>query len=177
MSRGFLADWTSSRSFGLCSIFRCMWLEFSRCSACAAVGRLLRSDSKPVSRGGRPNSSRKELPTLPSARAIDRWSSGMNVNGSGMALEYFSVRAGHLAQGVDQHLRLQPAQRIVGEMRRPLALIGPRDGGELIGFRVQDQTVDVFQVVMGRDQLSLQTARAARDSAADCRDACRPARG
>ena len=28
---------------------------------------------------------------LPSARAIDRWSSGMKVNGSGIALEYFSV--------------------------------------------------------------------------------------
>ena len=68
-----------------------MWLEFSRCSRCAAVGRLLRSDSRPVSRGGRPNISRNALLMLPSASAIARWSSGRNVNGSGMGLEYSSV--------------------------------------------------------------------------------------
>ena len=41
--------------------------------------RLLRSDSKPVSRGGRPNISRNELVMLPSARAIERCSGGMIV--------------------------------------------------------------------------------------------------
>jgi len=44
---------------------------------------------QPVSRAGRLNISRNELVMLPSARAIDRCSSGMNVNGSGMGLEYF----------------------------------------------------------------------------------------
>ena len=46
--------------------------EFSRCSRWAAVKLLLRSDSSPVSRGGRPNSSRKELVMLPSGRLIER---------------------------------------------------------------------------------------------------------
>jgi hypothetical protein len=68
-----------------------MWLEFNRCSAWEAVRRLLRSASRPVSREGRPNCSRNELVILPSGRLMERWSSGMKVNGSGMALEYFSV--------------------------------------------------------------------------------------
>src|ERR1039458_6762472 len=68
-----------------------MWLEFSRCSRCPEVGRLLRSDSSPESRGGRPNSSRNALPMLPSGSAIERWPSGRNVNGSGIGLEYSSV--------------------------------------------------------------------------------------
>ena len=34
--------------------------------------RLLRSDSNPVSRAGRPNRSRKELPMLPSGRLMAR---------------------------------------------------------------------------------------------------------
>jgi hypothetical protein len=40
---------------------------------------LLRSDSRPVSRGGRPNISRNELVMLPSGSAIERSFSGMNV--------------------------------------------------------------------------------------------------
>ena len=64
-----------------------MWLEFSRCSRWSAVGRLLRSDSRPVSRGGRPNISRKELLMLPSGSAIERMLSGNEGEGSGMALE------------------------------------------------------------------------------------------
>ncbi len=56
----------------LCSIFCRMWLELSSHSFCAAVMRLLRSDSRPVSRGGRPNISRNELVMLPSGSAIER---------------------------------------------------------------------------------------------------------
>jgi hypothetical protein len=51
--------------------------EFKRCNRWAAVKLLLRSDSSPVSRGGRPNISRKALVILPSARLIERCSSGM----------------------------------------------------------------------------------------------------
>jgi len=47
---------------------------------------LLRSDSRPVSRGGRPNISRNELVMLPSGSAIECLFSGMNVNGSGIGL-------------------------------------------------------------------------------------------
>ena len=56
-----------------------MWLELSRCSRCPAVIRLLRSDSIPLSRGGRPNSSRKLLVMLPSGKAIAGRVTGMNV--------------------------------------------------------------------------------------------------
>ena len=107
-----------------------MWLEFSRCSRWAAVGRLLRSDSRPVSRGGRPNISRNELVMLPSGSAIERWSSGMNVNGSGMALVVFLRRAGDLVQRVDQHLRVQPAQRIEREIGRGLRVVSLRECDE-----------------------------------------------
>ena len=149
-----------SAAAGPCSILRWMWLEFSRCSRWAAVGRLLRSDSRPVSRGGRPNISRNELVMLPSASAIDRWSSGMNVNGSGIGLEYFSVVPGDLAEGVDQHLGLQPAQRIVREIGlRPPGSSVLRNRGKLVGLRVQDQPVDVLEVVAGRDQFLLQVGQ------------------
>ncbi len=104
-----------------------MWLEFSRCSRCAAVGRLFRSDSSPVSRGGRPNISRKELVMLPSGSAIERWSSGNEGerlrNGAGILLG----RAGDLADGVDQHLRIETAQRIEGEIGRGLGAAGCRE--------------------------------------------------
>ena len=63
----------------LASIFRCIRLELSRVNFCAAVMRLLRSDSNPVSRGGRPNISRKELVMLPSGSAMERRLSGMKV--------------------------------------------------------------------------------------------------
>src|ERR1039457_1730254 len=54
------------------SIFFCIRLELSSVNFCAAVMRLLRSDSKPVSRGGRPNISRNELVMLPSGKAMEQ---------------------------------------------------------------------------------------------------------
>ena len=59
---------------------------------------------------------------LPSGSAIERWFSGMNVNGSGIGAGVFLRRAGDLVQRVDQHLGLQPAQRIVREIG-----LAPRD--------------------------------------------------
>ena len=68
-----------------------MWLELSRCSHCPGITLLIRSFSIPVARADRPNSARNGLVMLPSAIAIDGLSFGMYVNGSGIALEYFSV--------------------------------------------------------------------------------------
>ena len=53
---------------------------------CEAVVLRLRSDSNPVSRGGRPYNSKNELVMLPSARPMARTFSGMKVNGSGIGL-------------------------------------------------------------------------------------------
>src|ERR1041385_2947582 len=83
------SDWYST--IRLCSILRRIWLEFSRWSFWAALGVLLRSDSRLVARGGRPNKARKELVMLPSGNAVERWFAGIKVNGSGIGLEYFSV--------------------------------------------------------------------------------------
>lgn len=52
---------------------------------------LLRSDSNPVSLGGRPNNSRNELVMLASGKATARKFSGTTVNSSGIALMYFSL--------------------------------------------------------------------------------------
>ena len=80
------------------------------------VGVLFRSDSRPVSRGGRPNSSRNGLVMLASARQMERWSWGMKVQGSGIRLEYDSRRSRDLADRVNQDLGVQAAKRIVREM-------------------------------------------------------------
>ena len=61
---------------------------------------------------------------LPSGRLMERWSSGMKVNGSGMALVYVLGGAGDLADGVDEHLGVEAAQRVVGEIRRGLGAVG-----------------------------------------------------
>ena len=97
------------------------------CSRWAGDGRLLRSDSRPVSRGGRPNISRNGLVMLPSASAIERRLSGMNVNGSGVSLEYFSPVPVIWQTASIKHLRLQAAERIVGEIGRGLGMLRARE--------------------------------------------------
>ncbi len=84
-------------------------MEFNMFSRCAAEIRLFRSDSKPVSRGGRPNSSKKGLVMLPSGRAIERCPSGRKVYGSGIAQGILLRRARHLADGIDEHFSFQAA--------------------------------------------------------------------
>ena len=65
---------------------------------------------------------------LPSASAIERWFFGNEGerlrNGAGVL---FSVVPGDLAEGVDQHLRLQPAQRIVREIGLAFGPLGPAE--------------------------------------------------
>ena len=93
-----------------------MWLELSMCSHWAGTGLLLRSFSMPVARAERPNNARKGLVMLPSAMAIAGLSAG-NIgeglrDGAGIKVR----RAGDLVDGVDQHLGIQAAQRVAGEI-------------------------------------------------------------
>ena len=106
---------------GPCSSLRWMWLELSMCSHWAGTGLLSRSFSRPVARAERPNNARKGLVMLPSAIAIGglvlgnigewlRNRAGVKVGGSG-----------DLVDRVDQHLGVQPAERVTGEVGRGLA--------------------------------------------------------
>ena len=120
------------------------------------MGRLFRSDSRPVSRDERPNISRNGLLMLPSANSIDRRFSGMYVKGSGIGLEYFSVVPVIWQMASIKHLGLQPARQIACEVGVALGMVAFGDRGRLIGPRVQNQAVDALQVVVGGRQLPLQ---------------------
>ena len=133
------------------------------CSRCAAVTRLFRSDSRPVSRGGRPNSSRNGLVMLPSGRAIERCPSGRNVYGSGIALEYFSACR---SPGRWRRSRPRPPGGGADKTRsspRPRAcchrLRVAGQGRKLIGLRIQNQAIDVLEVVVRSDQFTLQVGQ------------------
>ena len=94
----------------------------------------------PVARAERPNKARKGLVMLPSAMAIAGLSVG-NVgerlgNRAGIEIR----RAGDLVDGVDQHLGIQAAQRVAGEIGLGLAgLVNRGIGRELVRAGVQDQ--------------------------------------
>ena len=61
---------------------------------------------------------------LPSGSAIERMLLGNERERLGNGARVLLRRAGDLAQGVDQHLGLQPPQRIVGEIApRPRAAV------------------------------------------------------
>ena len=112
-------------SLGPWSSLRWMWLELSMCSHWAGTGLLLRSFSMPVARAERPNNARKGLVMLPSAMAIAGLSAG-NIgerlrDGAGIKVR----RAGDLVDGVDQHLGIQAAQRVAGEIGLGLRDIRP----------------------------------------------------
>ena len=68
-------------------------------------------------------------------------------------------RAGDLADSVDQHLGLQAAKGIKGEVRLGLGPAGAVQRRKLVGLRVQDQPVDVLQVVMRSDQFVFQVGQ------------------
>ena len=88
----------------------------------------------------------------------------------------FLRRAGDLADGVDQHLRFQPARRIVRKIGVALRIISLGNGGKLIGFRIQNQADRCASGRSGLQPIPAPDRPAIRDCSADCPGGCRPAR-
>ena len=67
--------------------------------------------------------------------------------------------AGDPAQGVDEHLGVEPPHDVVREELLGVAVLAARDRRLLVGAGVEDQAIEVPQVVVGLDQLALEVGQ------------------
>ncbi len=123
----------------------------------ADVGRLSRcSDSRPVSRGDRPNSSRKGLVMLESASAIARCAVGMIVKGSGILLVYSSVVP---VTWLIASIRTSGSSRRTGYQANSASPRGSGDAGTEARWYVFEARIDpeeALQVVARGDEFPLE---------------------
>ena len=122
LAGGLLPGCIRACNLRACSILRWMWLEFSRCSRCAGRGAVVPLRFQP----GVARRAAEHLEERAGDAAVGQRDRALVLgnererlgNGAGILLG----RPGDLVQGVDQHLRLQPAQRVVREIGRRLGL-------------------------------------------------------